>query len=142
MNERYFSKRSWLIYFPLILFPFLMSFGLLSVKNSGEILVVFWIAVPIYIFILTLLKTSYVFEESSLVLRMSFFRKRIPLDSITKVTIGNHVWFAGWKYALSTKGIVLSYTKYNEVLISPEKQEEFIEALKKINPQLVVEEKN
>ena len=74
-------------------------------------------------------------------MRMSFFRKKLNIGEITKITRGNHLWFFGWKFALSPKGLVIHYGKYEEVLISPEKEEKFIAALIGLNPAIVVEDK-
>ncbi len=144
METRFLSKRGWIIYFPLALFPFIFSFVFLMVarENPDELLIMLWVFVPLYIFLLSILKTSYTITDTQeLLLRMSFFRKRLPVGEITKITRGNYVVFAGWKFALSTKGMILHYGKYDEVLISPEKEQDFIDALIRINPEIVVTDK-
>lgn len=143
MNKIFLSKRGWVIYLPLLLFPFIFSFLFLFVsqENPDELMILFWIFVPLYIFILSIFKTSYTIRNNDLLLRMSLFRKRVPIDQITKITRGSHIWFAGWKFALSHKGLVIRYGKYEEVLISPEKEQDLIDVLLEVNPGIIVEEK-
>lgn len=143
MGTRFLSKRGWIIYLPLALFPFIFSFLFLEVsrENPDELILLFWIFVPLYVFILSILKTSYTIRDNELLMRMSLFRKRISIDEITKITRGSHVWFVGWKFALSHKGLVMGYGKYEEVLISPEKEQDFIDMLLQVNPGIKVEEK-
>ncbi|MCE3297305.1 MAG: hypothetical protein K0R65_3019 [Crocinitomicaceae bacterium] len=144
METRFLSKRGWIIYFPLALFPFIFSFVFLFIarENPDELLFVFWIFVPLYIFLLSILKTSYTIRDNTgLILRTSFFRKRLPIGEITKITRGNHPWFVGWKFALSTKGMIIHYGKYEEVLISPEKEQDFIDTLLSLNPDIEIQQK-
>ena len=52
-------------------------------------------------------------------------KKKIPLNSIRKVEkqIG---LFAGWKISTAYKGVIIHYNKYDELLISPDKEQIFI----------------
>jgi hypothetical protein len=141
MNEKkYLSKRGVFIYLPLAIFPFIFSFGFLYVsQNEPEnLMLVFWLFVILYVFLLTVLKTSYTFIENTLKLKLSFFRKTIKVKDITAIKKGNHFWFIGWKFALATKGLVLSSNNSMDILISPEKEEEFIEEMLKINPDIKI----
>jgi hypothetical protein len=142
-EKKYLSKRGLVIYLPLAVFPFIFSFGFLYVsQNEPEnLMLVFWIFVLLYVFLLTVLKTNYTFSDDKLKLKLSFFKKTIAINEITKLTRGNHFWFFGWKFALATKGLVLSSNKSLDILITPEQEEEFIEELLKINPAIKIIEK-
>ena len=41
-----------------------------------------------------------------------------------------------WKPALSHIGLIITYNKYDDIYISPEKQEEFIATLHRLNPNI------
>jgi len=40
----------------------------------------------------------------------------------------------GLKPATATKGLIIKYDKYNDIYISPDSNESFVEAILKINP--------
>ncbi|MGV3630683.1 MAG: PH domain-containing protein [Bacteroidota bacterium] len=143
MNKTFLSKRGWIIYVPLGLFPFIFSFVFLMIarESPDELLYAFWIFVPLYIFLLSLLKTSYTISGEELIMRTSFIRKRIQITGIKQITRGNHIWFAGWKFALTTKGLLLRSTTHLDILVSPEEEQDFIDALLSINPAILIEEK-
>lgn len=136
----FLSRRGWVIYLPLAIFPFLFSFVLLWIAQHSikDMLVAFWIFVALYLFLLSILKTNYRLDKDRLTLTCSFLKKRIAISSIKKIKRGNHVWFAGWKYALSTKGLVVQYEDMREVLISPEEEERFLALVLLLNPEIQV----
>lgn len=85
------------------------------------------------VMILFFLKTDYTFTESALKCRSWIFKKELPYASIRKIERGTS-FYAGWKLASAQKGLVLHYNKFDDLYISPEKEEEFIKQLTEINP--------
>ncbi len=53
------------------------------------------------------------------------WKKIIPLNSIRKVEKQTGL-FAGWKISTAYKGVIIHYNKYDEFLISPDKELIFI----------------
>lgn len=80
--------------------------------------------------------TFYTIQEKTLKFQTGPFYGSIDIMSISKVYKAKSLISSA---ALSLDRICIQYEKYNEVFISPEKQEQFIRILKKINPNIIVE---
>lgn len=87
-----------------------------------------------FMFVLNLLmyvlakKTDYTFAPDELKCRSWIFKKNIRYNEIIKIEPGT-AFYAGWKLATARNGIIITYKGYNDVYISPERQEEFISLL-------------
>jgi len=73
-------------------------------------------------------KTDYTFAPDELKCRSWIFKKNIRYNEIIKIEPGT-AFYAGWKLATARNGIIITYKGYNDVYISPERQEEFISLL-------------
>lgn len=82
-------------------------------------------------------KTDYTFTEETLNCRSWIFKKNILYNEIIKIEEGT-AFYAGWKLATARNGIIITYKDYNDVYISPERQEEFISLLLEKNPSIHV----
>ena len=82
-------------------------------------------------------KTDYTFEEKFLMCRSWIFKKNILYNEIIKIEEGT-AFYAGWKLATARNGIIITYKDYNDVYISPERQEEFISLLLEKNASIRV----
>jgi len=128
------AKRDW--FFELIwLFVFLLySFiGLIEVvvnQSYESLLILYSISILLgIIFIVIQRSTSYeIREKEVLICKMLFFKKQIPIKNIRKIERANGLYI-GWKMNTSWKCLVVHYNKYDELLISPEKEELFIESI-------------
>ena len=65
-----------------------------------------------------------------------FFGK-VKVKSIRRIEVGKNL-YSGMKPATAMKGLIIYYDKYEEVYISPIDNEEVVNALLKINPQIEV----
>lgn len=96
-----------------------------------------------FMFVLNLLmyvlakKTDYTFTEDSLMCRSWIFKKNIKYNEIIKIEPAT-AFYAGWKLATARNGIIITYKDYNDVYISPERQEEFISLLLEKNESIHV----
>ncbi len=70
------------------------------------------------------------FEEYQLVCRSLFFKRSITYSSIRKIAKHKGL-YAGLKFSTAWNGLVVHYNKYDELLISPEREEEFIKEIEK-----------
>jgi hypothetical protein len=96
------------------------------------------IMVSVLVFMLHLtLTTHYTFEEDKLVCKSGFFRKSINYDAIRKIESGTQ-FYAGWKMSLALKGIIIHYNRYDDILISPENEAQFIQELIKRNSNIEI----
>ncbi len=78
--------------------------------------------------------TSYrIDNEDKLICKMLFLKKTISISTIKCIEDSNGL-YVGWKMNTSWKCLVVKYNKYDELLISPAEEFEFIQALLKLNP--------
>lgn len=70
--------------------------------------------------------THFTFESDHLLCKYSFWKHKIPYATIKKIERQHSFIFAGWKMSTSIKGLIIYYNTYDELLISPENEDEFI----------------
>ena len=132
------AKRDW--FFGLIwLFVFILYsiIGLIEVvvnESYESLLILYSISLLLGIlFIVIQRSTSYEIRDSELLIcKMLFFKKQIPIQSIRKIERANGL-YVGWKMNTSWKCLFVHYNKYDELLISPEKESEFIREITQLN---------
>jgi hypothetical protein len=71
-------------------------------------------------------------DKEDLICKMLFFKKQIPIQTIRKIERSNGL-YVGWKMNTSWKCLVVHYNKYDELLISPENETEFIREITRLN---------
>lgn len=82
--------------------------------------------------------TSYrIDNEKKLICKMLFLKKTISISEIRSIEDSNGL-YVGWKMNTSWKCLVIKYNKYDELLISPAQESEFIRTLLKLNPTIHV----
>lgn len=79
--------------------------------------------------------TYYVIERNSLVVRSAFIHKIIPVYEIKSI---RRTFNPLSSPALSLDRLEIQYGNGKMVLISPENREKFLEALKKMNPSIII----
>lgn len=107
-------------------------------------------APPIYIFntimigiismiIWILLDTKYNINEEILYYYSGPFRGKININSIRKIEHHSGLIVpVTYKPALDTKGLIIHYNSFDDIYISPNQEEIFIQELLKINPNIKV----
>ena len=107
-------------------------------------------APPIYIFniimigiismiIWILLDTKYNINEEILYYYSGPFRGKININSIRKIEHHSGIIVpVSYKPALDTKGLIIHYNSFDDIYISPNQEEIFIQQLLKINPNIKV----
>jgi len=137
---RFESKRDWT-------FPFVWGFlsiiysivGIVIISSGGNyseliVLAVVWVLQGTF-FYFFLRTTFYTIDEEQLVCHIFGFKKRIRLSEIRRIE-PQKGFYAGLKINTAWKGIVVSYGKWDEILISPAQEQLFIETIKAMNPTL------
>ena len=76
-------------------------------------------------FIGSALTTKFTISATELICETFFWKKIIPLNSFRKVEKQTGL-FAGWKISTAYKGVIIHYNKYDELLISPDREQIFI----------------
>ncbi|MFM7661116.1 MAG: PH domain-containing protein [Bacteroidota bacterium] len=78
---------------------------------------------------ISIFKTTYFrLDEDVLFCKSLIFTKKIFYSSIRKVEKQKGI-YAGLKFSTAWRGLVIHYNKFDELLISPEDEEIFIEKL-------------
>ena len=111
---------------------------LYSGGNLSDLIVLgaVWLALELLLYLL-LKTTYYTVDDTYLTCHIIGFRKKISLEDITKIEQQKGL-YVGLKINTAWKGLVVSYGKWDEILISPADEAEFIAAVKAKNPSLTV----
>jgi hypothetical protein len=65
------------------------------------------------------------------------FHKSLPYSSIRKIEVGTKL-YGGLKFSTSLHGLVIHYNKFDDLFISPENAELFMEKLVALNPAITI----
>jgi hypothetical protein len=99
-----------------------------------------WVIGLVSVFILwVLLDTRYVLRNNFLFYRSGPIRGRIAIGKIKSIRKHSGLFVpVTLKPALDVKGYIITYNQYDDIFISPKNPDEFIQELKKINPDIVI----
>ncbi len=95
-----------------------------------------WLGIGL-LFTILLRTTYYTVDEAYLVCHLLGFKKKILIHEIKRIEPQKGI-YAGVKINTAWKGIVVHYGKWDEILITPAQEQQFIETLKSKNPTLQV----
>lgn len=127
----------WLIIIFLSVVPFLAGDAKAAEKESIFGVVIVYIITGMLIWIL--LDTNYKINENKLFYTSGPIRGSMKIANIRKVERWNK-WYviSLLKPALDKDGLIIYYNKFEDIFISPKNKEDFINALRKINPNIEV----
>lgn len=133
------SKVNKFIYIGTIVFLILLSIPSFFEDTYEPFLVLFSIHFVIILFIIWTYKTTfYKIENTCLHWKSGPFYGEIDIQKINKIEYHKGIIIPTiWKPALSHIGIIITYNKYDNIYISPEKQEEFIAKLQRLNENII-----
>lgn len=97
-------------------------------------------------FFLSFYKTSYEINSSDFQYKSGFYKGKIKIDSIHKIDLVHSIWnvkyililSSSFAPALGNQGLMIYFNKNNEMYISPERIEPFLEELLKFNPNIKI----
>jgi hypothetical protein len=136
------SKIDWFFKGFILLFLGIGIVGAVFLAKSNEngkdivFFQVFFIGLAVFFYILKR-TTNYTFKDDLLFCRSVIFHKSLPYSSIRKIEVGTKL-YAGLKFSTSLQGLIIHYNKFDDLLISPENQELFIEKLVTLNPSITI----
>ena len=84
--------------------------------------------------------TIYRLEKGYLIYHSGPMRGKIPINNIKEINHNIRAW-VGMRPALSFRYMQIRYNKYDDLFIAPKMEEQFVEELKGINPQIIVKNK-
>jgi galactitol-specific phosphotransferase system IIC component len=82
-------------------------------------------------------QTYYTITPTDLLYKSGIIKGSIQINSIKQIQ-ANKTKYIGLKPALATKGLIISYNKWEDIYVSPEHAETFIAELLKINSKIEV----
>ena len=83
--------------------------------------------------------TYYKIENTDLHWKSGPFKGKIDISKINKIEYHKGIIVPTiWKPALSHIGLIITYNKYDDIYISPEKSEQFITQLLETNPNITI----
>lgn len=128
----YKSKVDWLFFLPLAYPIFLCVSGFVR----GHYLISVITLIILVLIGLMIQKTEYTLSEGILNVKSGFLvNKEIEVKTIRKIEHSKSIISAP---ALSRDRLLLIYNKFDDILISPNEKQEFIDELLKINPNIEV----
>jgi hypothetical protein len=138
MNKIYKSKIGLELVIPLVLiFGTVLAQAISQKPNWIEITILFAV---IFFVIHMFMTTNYTIESGELKIRCGFlYHKTIDIKSIKKITETNDLLSSP---ATSLDRLEIIYGKFDSVIISPKHKSEFINDIKKLNPNVEIKYKN
>jgi hypothetical protein len=93
---------------------------------------------PATYFIYEMFTTKYIIEDNLIRYQFGFLKGNISIEDIKLVQLGKTMW-VGRKFGLASKGMIISYNRFDEIYFTPKEQDLFLEELQKINPNIKIE---
>ena len=97
--------------------------------------------VIISILIVSTLKLKISIDGNILIVKIIFTVYKTDILKIYKVRKGETMWSGFNKFGTSTNGLIIFTKHRNDLYITPENEEFFLNELQKINPNIIVEKK-
>jgi len=147
MNMEFQSKKLTgifrLIYIFLFLFLLLMPLLMLFEKNGFYPFLVMEsiFLIIIFILIVSILKLKIRIEGNFLLIKIIFKMYKTDINKIYKVRKGETMWSGFNKFGTTTNGLIIFTKHLNDLYITPDNEELFLNELQKINPNIIIENK-
>lgn len=93
--------------------------------------------IPIVLILWIYIDTYYEIKDNHLIYRSAFLRGKIDIHKIREIQQNKTLW-SGVKPALSKNGLIIKFNKYDQVYIAPTDNEEMVDDLISINPNIQV----
>ncbi|MEO8886435.1 MAG: PH domain-containing protein [Mucilaginibacter sp.] len=131
----YESKKDWVL--PAAM-GVLLIITILPVSD-GKWGVVLLIAPVLAWFLWMWFDTYYIIKDGELFYKSSFMKGSVPISTMHQIIRHNKgLHSCSLKPALSIKGLIIKYNRWDDMFVSPENAEQFIAELQAINPAITV----
>lgn len=119
-----------------LMFVFIMMFIELMNDEATLVQLMTVIGLPtVLTAILLLPRPKYSIDNSYFYYKAGLINGKIAIENIRKIEVGKTLW-VGFKPATARKGLIVHYNKYDEIYISPDSNENFINELLQYNPNI------
>jgi amino acid transporter len=130
---KFYSKKGSVI---AILIIFLLVMGGVSLLGNAYIVIPLLALVIAYLLWMWF-DTYYTITGDKLFYRCALLRGSVNINTITEV-VKNERLLSGVKPALSLNGLIIKYNQWDEIYVSPKGDDEFIDALRRVNQNIIV----
>ncbi len=139
--KRFLSTKNNITFFTLWILVIGIAILLLNSVLSGDFhwapIIILTLVIAMIVWVL--IDTRYVIKSNLLLYRSGPFRGRIDINKIKRIKMHSGLFVpVSMKPSLDTNGLIITYNQYDDVFISPENKSVFLEELKKINPNIEV----
>lgn len=119
-----------------LMFVFIMMFIELMNDEATLVQLMTVIGLPtVLTAILLFPRPKYSIDNSYFYYKAGLINGKIAIENIRKIEVGKTLW-VGFKPATARKGLIVHYNKYDEIYISPDSNENFINELLQYNPNI------
>jgi hypothetical protein len=128
----------------IILFLFLLFTPLLLLFEKKGAVYPLNVMESIFLIIISILVISIVklkirIEGNFLLIKIIFTMYKTDISKIYKIRKGETMWSGVNKFGTSTNGLIIFTKHLNDLYITPENEELFLNELQKINPNIILE---
>jgi len=128
----------------IILFLFLLLTPLLLLFEKKRAVFPLIVMESIFLIIISILVISIVklkirIEGNFLLIKIIFTMYKTDISKIYKIRKGETMWSGVNKFGTSTNGLIIFTKHLNDLYITPENEELFLNELQKINPDIIIE---
>lgn len=140
----YKSRRDWI--YGSIFLGITLLFAVILVSSYFDtvfwdwMLMVFILGVITVILLINFFLIKIKIEDEELIVSVIYNVFKINIFKITKIRIGETMWSGFHKCGTATGGLIVFSKNKNDLYITPENQDEFLEELLKINSHIVIED--
>ncbi|WP_373708197.1 PH domain-containing protein [Kaistella sp.] len=130
---------------------FTMHFGILAVmsfftvaayrSSSDHSMFSFMLGLCIVVFLFTILSFLFlriIVKDEFLIVHLFYPLYTVDIKTITMINTGKTMWFGLHKHGTARKGLIISSKFKNDVYITPQNQETFLQKLTEINPEFPI----
>jgi hypothetical protein len=118
----------------------LLLLGVLFLAAAeSNMLAIIIVCIPLFFLASLWTGTYYRLDDTFLYYKYGPFKGKLAIASIREIIKNKTLW-VGFRPALSTKGLIIRYEKWNEIYISPEHKEAFLAELLKRNAHIQIKE--
>jgi hypothetical protein len=133
-------KDPFFITFFIVLIGFFLIGIIHQIMIQGNIILVILLLVICLFFLFLLFglsRTQYELTHENFTYQSVWLKGKIELDQIREILVGRTQW-VGLKPAFARKGLILKFGKYDEIYISPDNNETFIQEILRRNPKIKI----
>lgn len=131
------NKGSFVMYLVItFLFPFVLFWNSEYATLPYFLLLIILSYLPFLLFAWIYFSTHYSVDGTYLYYKSAFLKGKIDIQTLKSIQTNATLW-SGTKPAMAKNGIIITYG-YDEIYLAPESNQELVDALLQINPNIII----